>query len=59
MVFIAGGSGFLGINLIRYLLGKGIEKIIISFDLLDFDYPEKEEARIRQLLPLTRLLSCT
>ena len=58
MVFIAGGSRFLGINLIRYLLGKGIEKII-SFDLLDFDYPEKEEARIRQLLPLTKLLSCT
>ena len=40
-VLITGGSGFLGINLVRYLLSKGIEEILI-FDLLPFDYPEKD-----------------
>ncbi len=38
-VFITGGSGFLGINLIRYLLKKDYE--IISYDIVDFDYPER------------------
>ena len=42
MILITGGSGFLGINLIRYLLNNGI-KNIISFDLIDFDYPEKNQ----------------
>ncbi len=36
---ITGGSGFLGINLIRYLLDKGHK--IVSIDLEPFDYPEK------------------
>ena len=38
-VFVTGGSGFLGINLIRYLSDRGFE--IVSFDILPFDYPEK------------------
>ena len=35
---ITGGSGFLGINLIRYLYEKGHE--IKSIDLVDFDYSD-------------------
>jgi nucleoside-diphosphate-sugar epimerase len=38
-VGITGGAGFLGINLTRYLLGKGVE--VVSFDKSPFDYPEK------------------
>ena len=37
-VLISGGSGFLGINMIRYLLGKGVTRIR-SLDLVEFDYP--------------------
>jgi nucleoside-diphosphate-sugar epimerase len=40
-VLITGGSGFLGINLIRYLLNKGV-KDIRSIDLVPFDYPERD-----------------
>ena len=39
-VLVTGGSGFLGINLIRHLRGKGIVDIR-SIDLVPFDYPEK------------------
>ncbi|HVM90321.1 MAG TPA: NAD(P)-dependent oxidoreductase [Verrucomicrobiae bacterium] len=39
--FITGGSGFLGINEIRYLLAHGQE--VVSYDLVPFDYPEKEK----------------
>jgi len=35
---ITGGSGFLGINLIRYLHSK--EHEIVSLDLIDFNYPD-------------------
>ncbi len=38
---ITGGSGFLGINLIRYLLERGHQ--IVSLDLVDFDYPERPQ----------------
>ncbi|MBN1429733.1 MAG: NAD(P)-dependent oxidoreductase [Anaerolineae bacterium] len=35
---ITGGSGFLGINLIRYLLERGHD--IVNLDLVEFDYPD-------------------
>jgi len=38
-VFITGGSGFLGINLIRYLINRNYE--IVSYDIAPFNYPEK------------------
>jgi len=44
--FITGGSGFLGINIVRFLLNKGHE--IVSYDLLPFDYPEKN--RIKEIV---------
>lgn len=40
-VLVTGGSGFLGINLIRHLLDKGITRIV-SLDLVEFDYPERD-----------------
>jgi len=40
-VFVTGGSGFLGINLIRLLLERGCR--VVSFDLAPFDYPEKDQ----------------
>lgn len=40
---ITGGAGFLGINLTRYLLARGHK--VISFDISEFDYPEREQIR--------------
>ena len=40
-VLVTGGSGFLGINLIRYLMAKGLTDVR-SLDLVEFDYPEKD-----------------
>lgn len=37
-VLVTGGSGFLGINLIRYLLGKQYD--IVSLDIADFTYED-------------------
>ncbi len=42
---VTGGAGFLGINLVRYLLAKGHE--VASLDIAEFDYPDcKDKARI-------------
>lgn len=41
-VLVTGGSGFLGINLIRYLRTKGVEEIRV-LDIADFEYPEAAE----------------
>ena len=41
-VLVTGGSGFLGINLIRYMRAKGVEEIRV-LDIAPFDYPEKDE----------------
>ena len=38
---ITGGSGFLGINLIRYLYSKNHQ--IVSLDLVDFDYSDMND----------------
>ncbi len=43
-VLVTGGSGFLGINLIRYLLKKDYK--VRSLDLLPFDYPEKDSVEV-------------
>ena len=41
-ILITGGSGFMGINLIRYLLKKGYKNISV-LDYADFKYPEKNQ----------------
>lgn len=38
---ITGGAGFLGINMVRYLLARGHR--VVSLDLLPFDYPERDQ----------------
>jgi len=43
-VLITGGSGFLGINMIRKLLEEGITDIT-SLDKEPFDYPEKDKIK--------------
>jgi nucleoside-diphosphate-sugar epimerase len=37
---VTGGAGFLGINLVRYLLDRGHE--VVTLDLAPFDYPERD-----------------
>ncbi len=38
---ITGGAGFLGINLVRFLLKRG--HTVTSLDIAEFDYPEKDD----------------
>ena len=40
-ILITGGSGFLGINLVRYLYSRGHE--IVSLDIADFDYSDTKD----------------
>jgi len=40
-ILITGGSGFLGINFVRYALKRG--DTLVSLDKEPFDYPEKEK----------------
>jgi nucleoside-diphosphate-sugar epimerase len=41
--FVTGGAGFLGINLTRQLLARGMS--VMSFDIAEFDYPERGSIR--------------
>ena len=44
-VLITGGAGFLGINLVRYLLARGVD--VTSLDIAPFDYPDvRDKVRI-------------
>lgn len=43
-ILVTGGSGFLGINLIRYLIDKKYE--IVSLDIADFDYTDIDKIRV-------------
>ncbi len=42
-ILVTGGAGFLGINLIRFLLAKNHE--VVSLDIADFNYPEKSDIK--------------
>lgn len=57
---VTGGAGFLGINLIRYLLAKGDE--VISLDKEDFLYPE-DAKKIRvvkgDIRDMPTVINCT
>jgi nucleoside-diphosphate-sugar epimerase len=46
-IYITGISGFLSINLVRYLLDRGY-KDISGIDLVNFDYPERDKITFLQ-----------
>lgn len=41
-ILITGGSGFLGINLVRHILERNLGSIRV-LDIVDFDYPERDK----------------
>ena len=41
---VTGGAGFLGINIVRYLLARGHQ--VTSIDIADFNYPEKDRVNV-------------
>ncbi|MBM4153053.1 MAG: NAD-dependent epimerase/dehydratase family protein [Kiritimatiellaceae bacterium] len=43
-ILITGGSGFLGINLVRHFLQQGYTDITV-LDLVEFDYPERNQIK--------------
>jgi len=43
-VLVTGGAGFLGINLIRALLDRGVN--VVSLDIAPFAYPEADQVRM-------------
>ncbi|MCC6790095.1 MAG: NAD-dependent epimerase/dehydratase family protein [Thermomicrobiales bacterium] len=45
-VLVTGGAGFLGINLIRYLLARDVE--VTSLDIAEFSYPDVQD-RVREV----------
>lgn len=49
VVLVTGGSGFLGINLIRHLLAHGTREVR-SLDLEPFNYPEATDPRIQAVV---------
>jgi nucleoside-diphosphate-sugar epimerase len=46
-IYITGISGFLSINLVRYLLERGYDEIA-GIDLVDFSYPERDKIKFLQ-----------
>ncbi len=46
-IYITGISGFLSINLVRYLLARGYNDIS-GIDLVDFNYPERDKIKFLQ-----------
>ncbi|MCI6589893.1 MAG: NAD-dependent epimerase/dehydratase family protein [Lentisphaeraceae bacterium] len=48
-ILVTGGSGFLGINLIRWLLAHGAQEVR-SLDLVRFDYPEAADGRVKPVV---------
>jgi nucleoside-diphosphate-sugar epimerase len=46
-IYITGISGFLSINLVRYLLERGYDQLA-GIDLVDFSYPERSQIEFLQ-----------